>query len=1049
MNYKKSLALICSFKTKVLTLMLYLMVFSFVHVAYAQQRSVQGVVVDEYGDPLIGAAVALQGSGIETITDVNGAFSIQARNGDILSIQYVGYKEKLITVDGKSETHVVLQEDAKLIDEIVVVGYGTQKKSDVTGAMISINEKELSSRPVANAFEAMQGKAAGVDITSNERPGELGNINIRGIRSLSASNAPLYVVDGIPLMSASGIETINPMDIESIDVLKDASATAIYGSRGANGVIIVTTKKGKEGKYTINYSGTLTAETIQDRTQMMNAGEYLEWRRWAYYYADPARYPRGDQPTQENDYQIFLGANDPFAWANIAKGWTGGSWDGSKVATTDWTDLVTQTGISHEHSLSVSGGTDKMKLYASIGYLNYEGTMKGQDYDRYTTKLSMNISPKKWFDMGASISATWSKQQYGQSNTGGQVSGPGSIYAAANNNFPYAVPFDDQGNRIIYPGGDDMVKTAVDEWKYTDNERQLFRALGSFYAQLNIIDGLKYRFNFGPDFRHRRNGIFIDEQSVNRNGSPNYASVENRQDFSWTLDNLIYYDKKISNHKFGATLLQTASAWNYETSYMRALGIPLSSQKWNALTTANVTSLDNWNSYFEERQLMSYMMRFNYGFSEKYLATVSGRWDGASQLADGHKWSFFPSAALAWRIDQEEFINTYEWLSQLKLRLGVGVTGNAAVDPYQTKGEIQSLVYPYGSTLVNGYVTSDPIAGDALAMANNQLGWEKTTQWNLGVDFSFLKGRISGVIDGYTSHTADLLMRMTIPALTGYTSTYANIGETKNIGVDITLNTVNIQTKDFTWQTGISIAWQKDEIVSLANGKEDDIANGWFIGQAAGYFLNGTNYWGVIYNYESAGLWQEADRAEMEKFNANGHSFQVGMSRPVDQNGDYKIDPNDDRVIIGHTRPRWTGGMTNTFTYKDFELSVFLYGRLGYTVNTDGEWQGGRYVQRSISYWNENNKNADYQKPIFNVAGGDPYYNILGYRSGSFIKVRNISLGYNVPRHTIRKFGAENLKLYVQAKNPGMLMSKIDWLDMDLGGSTWNRGFTFGLNIGF
>jgi TonB-linked SusC/RagA family outer membrane protein len=594
-----------------------------------------------------------------------------------------------------------------------------------------------------------------------------------------------------------------------------------------------------------------------------------------------------------------------------------------------------------------------------------------------------------------------------------------------------------------------MVKTAINEWKYTDDERQLFRALGSFYAQFNILEGLRYRMNFGPDFRFWKNGIYIDEMSVNRNGSPNYVSLENKRDFSWTLDNLIYYDKSFGDHKLGATLLQTASSWNSDYSKMRAQGIPLASQKWNALNNTNVTKLESWDSGLQERQLMSYMMRFNYGFSEKYLATISGRWDGASQLADGHKWSFFPSAALAWRIDQESFIKDINWINQLKLRLGVGVTGNSAVEPYQTKGQIQSLIYPYDQILTSGYVTSDPIAGNELSMANKELGWEKTTQYNIGLDFSIFNGRISGIIDTYTSKTTDLLMKMAIPSLTGYTSTYANIGETQNIGIDLTLNTVNIKTKDFIWESSFNLAWQKDKIVSLANGKEDDISNTWFIGYPIGYTLNNTAYPGVIYNYESAGLWQESDRSEMEKFNAKGHAFQVGMARPVDQNGDYRIDPNDDRVIIGHTRPRWTGGFTNTFNYKGLELIVFLYGRLGYTVNTDGEWQGGRYVQRSISYWNENNQNADYQKPIYNVAGGDPYYNILGYKSGSFVKIRNISLGYTLPKNLIKDLGIESLKVYMQAKNPGMLMSKIDWLDMDLGGSTYNRGFVFGLNIGF
>lgn len=1051
---KKSI-FIKSFKMKRTMLIIWLIAFSFSNALLAQQKSVQGVVVDDSDYPLIGATIVVKSSGNGTITDADGKFTISAAVGDVLSIQYVGYKETTVTVDNRSQYRVVLAEDTQLIDEVVVVGYGVQKKSDVTGAMISISDKELTSRPVSNAFEAMQGKAAGVDITSNERPGEIGNIFIRGVRSLSAESTPLYVVDGIPLMSTAGIESLNPHDIESIDILKDASATAIYGSRGANGVIIVTTKRGKEGRFTLSYAGSVTAETLKDRTKMMDADEYITWRRWAYYYSDPNKYPRGDQPTQENDYTIFLGANDQYAWNNIMKGWSGGSWDGSKVETTDWTDNVTRTGISTEHTLSGSGGTEKMTAYGSFGYLNNQGTMMGQEYTRYTAKGSMDLTPTKWFSMGVTLNTSYSVQQYGQSNAGGQTSGPGSIYAAARNNLPYAVPYDNDGNRIVYPGGDDMIKTAINEWEYTDDERTTLRAVGSFYGMFDFgslipaVEGLKYRINFGPDFRYYRRGIFIDEQSVNRVGAPNLASKEHQQDFSWTLDNLVYYDRTFGKHTIGATLLQSATKYKYEQTYMRALDIPLPSQKWDALNKTNITALDDWNSSMSERQLLSYMARVNYSFADKYLLTASGRWDGASQLAEGNKWAFFPSVALGWRIDQEAFLQEVSWISQLKLRLGMGTTGNSAIKPYQTKGSIVSLFYPYGNTAIPGYSASESlISGGNVAMANKDLTWERTTQYNLGIDYSFLDGRISGILDLYTSKTKDLLMEMTIPALTGYTNTYANIGETSNIGFDLTLNTVNIRTRDFEWRSTINAAWQKDQIDILANGKEDDIVNGWFIGQATGYTENGRKYSGVYYNYASAGLWKEEDAAEMAKFNENGHNFQVGMARPVDQNNDYRIDPNNDRVIIGHTRPRWTVGMTNTFTYKDFELSIFFSGRLDFTYAAS-EWQGGRYVQRSISYYNENNKDADYQKPIYNVAGGDPYYNILGYRDGSFLKIRNISLGYTLPKKVANNMGLSNLKLYMQAKNPGMLFSNVDWVDLDLGGSTWNSGFTFGLNIDF
>ena len=735
----------------------------------ADDNKVTGSIKDMAGEPIIGANVTIKGQSIGTITDIDGRFIINAPANAILRITYIGYIPQEIKVENKRELKIILQEDTETLDEVVVVGYGVQKKSDVTGAMIRVNSDELNSRPAANAFEAMQGKAAGVDIVSNERPGEIGTINVRGVRSLSASNTPLYVVDGIPLMSTSGIETLNPQDIESIDVLKDASATAIYGSRGANGVILVTTKQGKAGKMSLNYSGTMTIENLQDYSEMMNSAEYIEWRRWAYYYKEPNKYPRGDEPDKDSDYLIFNGAKDPYAWRNIEKGWAGGSWNASAVPTTDWADMVTQTGVTHEHTLSASGGTDKVQGYASIGYLDNEGTVKGQSYTRYTAKVSLNLDPTKWFKMGLNVNGTFSEQQYGSSAkaVGQMISDrPSNLYAASTSLYPYAVPFDDEGNRIDYPGGDDKVKTIVNEWNYSENERRMFRAIGSLYAQLNLgeifspLKGLRYRFNFGPDFRSYRNGSFADANSVSREGT-NRASLTNQSDFSWTLDNLIYYDKEIGKHSLGVTLLQSATKYRYEESSMAALNIPLASAKWNALSKANISALDDWGSDLVEKQLLSYMFRLNYDYNSRYLLTLSGRWDGASQLAKGNKWAFFPSAALGWRLDQEGFLQDVSWLNQLKLRVGVGVTGNSAIDPYQTKGAVVPIYYPYGDSSTSGFVASDPVAtGGTVAMANKDLTWEKTTQYNIGVDYSVLNGRISGVLDFYTSRTTDLLMQM-------------------------------------------------------------------------------------------------------------------------------------------------------------------------------------------------------------------------------------------------------------------------------------------------
>ncbi|MGF7140897.1 TonB-dependent receptor [Roseimarinus sediminis] len=1015
------------------------------------QIVVGGTVSNTSGEVMPGVTVVLKGTTIGVISDADGKYTLRNVPDDgVLQFSFIGMQTSEVPINGQQQVDVVMYEDIIGLEEIVAVGYGVQKKSDVTGAMVSVSSEDLTSRPVSNALEALQGKAAGVDITSNERPGEIGTVRIRGVRSLTATSDPLYVVDGVPLMSASSIETMNTRDFESIDILKDASATAIYGSRGANGVILITTKQGQSGKIALNYSGTLTMENIIDRAPMMDAGEYLTWRRWAWYNADPDKYPAGNQPTIENDKVIFYEAADPATWKNIEKGWSGNTWDGSKVTSTDWTDYVTQTALIHDHTISASGGTDKMNIYASFGYLDQEGTQIGQWYNRYTSKLSINITPIDWFEMGATINTSWSNQDYGFSTLGASSSsGPNSIYNAAARIYQYAVPYNEDGSLNPTPGGDGNVLTIINEWDYSTQQRQTLRALASFHATVDFgqmtsaLKGLSYRVNFGPDFRHWREGVYIDGQSVNRLGGDSFARLNNRRDFSWTIDNMLTYDMTADEHKIGITLLQTASKWNYEGSSMSAKNVPKASYLWNAMGTIDVLNSENAvgiSSYLNDRQLASYMARINYSLKDRYLLTVSGRYDGASQLSEGNKWTFFPSAALGWRVDQEDFMNDASALDQLKLRFGVGRTGNSGIRPYATKGDIQSFLVPFGGAEnTQAYATNEPnYTSTQIEMANKELGWEMTTQYNAGVDFSLFKGRLGGALDLYTSYTSDLLMDMNISPITGYESIYANVGETKNKGVDITLNTINVQSKNFSWSTNINAAWQKDEIITLAYGKQDMVDNAWFIGQS---IL-------VFYNVAHDGLWQEADAAEMEKFNANGHNFEAGKVKPVDTNDDYLIDA-EDRIILGNTMPRWTFGMTNTFDLGNFELSFLLYGRFKYMINTGGEGQLGRYNQRSIDYWTTENTDAEWQKPIYNEAGGDAYSSLLGYREASFLKLRNISLGYNVPRNFTSRYHIDNLKIYVQAKNMGSLYSTVDWLDLDLGGSTFNRGFVFGVNIGF
>jgi TonB-linked SusC/RagA family outer membrane protein len=1012
-----------------------------------QQKIITGIVSDKSGAHLAGVNIVAAGTAVGVISGADGQYSIDVPpDAKSLTFSFIGMETQDIEIGTRSSINVTLLESAIGLEEVVVVGYGTQKKSDITGSVVSVSNEQITARPVNNVFQALQGKAAGVDITTSLRPGEVGNIYIRGVRSLRTdantplANTPLYVVDGIPLLSGSGIETLNEQDIESIEILKDASATAIYGSRGANGVVLLTTNRGTDGQFQINYSGSYTSEKMMWRSHYMDVAEFMKFSRWGAYYASynstTGTYSRapGNAPTLANDATVNYFTAEPTAWQNIQKGWASGTWDPSQVQTFDWIGVVTQPTYTQEHTLSASGGTKTMKAYGSIGYLNNQGTTKGQEYQRYTIRTNVELIPREWVTFGAGINGSWQYQDYGQSATGGSSNVTGDLIAAAARIEPYSLPYDADGNRIVHPGGKARVWNVIDEWKYSTNQRETLRILGSLFTEIKLpLKGLRYRINFGPDFRFYRNGYYNDTKSIVRELSASNASISNTKDFSYTIDNLLYYDNKFGAHTIGATLLQTASKWTSESSAIAGQGIELSSQKWYSLGTLTSAQLSSWSSGLTERQLASYMARVNYNYGDKYLLTLSGRWDGASQLSEGNKWAFFPSAAIAWRLSEESFLDGITWLDQLKLRLGVGTVGNSAVALYSTKGAISQVTVPFGTVTESGYTLTS-------AVANPKLGWEKTTQYNLGVDFSFLRGRINGTIEAYKSYTTDLLLTVALPSVSGYSTTIANVGETSNRGIDITINSTLLKVRDFSWDISATAAWQRDKIESLMNGKEDMVGNTWFIGQSIG----------VIYDYQKIGIWQDTpeDQAEMAKFNANGSSFAPGKIRIKDQNGDYRIDGNYDRVIIGNTLPRWTVGLTNTFSYKGIELSVFLTGRLKYMSGV-GESLTGMYGdQRMLDYWTPDNTGAEYQRPFMSEAGGDTYAGTY-YKDDSWIKIRNISLGYQLPKSLLSKVKINSLRVYAQVQNAGMLWSRNNFRDSEYGTLYYNRGISFGVNLGF
>jgi len=1027
--------------------------------AAAQSKTVTGKVVDNAGEPMIGVTVMVKGSTNGTATDLDGAFKLNnVADNATLVFSYVGCVTQEVKVAGKSVINVTLKEDSNVLDDLVVVGYGTQKKSDVTGAVSHIGSDELQTRPVNNAFEALQGKAAGVDITSNERPGTVGSIRIRGERSLTASNDPLYVVDGVPLMSASGIETLNPRDIESIDILKDASATAIYGSRGANGVVIVTTKQGKSGQFSLNYSGSVTWQNLVDRSKPVSPEDYIVYRRWAAYNSDPTKYGDPRNPTKENDALIFGTIDDETAYNNVMAGWAGSTWDPSLINDHDWIGDALQTGFIHEHTVSASGGTEKMNGFGSFSYLDNKGTQHGQEYNRFTARMSLNITPVKWMTISMSMNASREKQDYGMSSSyaPSNTNSKSGIYELYKAQYRWAMPYDADGNRIKYPGGDNTAYNPINEWEHNESQRETFRVLGSFSAQLHFgeiwapLKGLEYKITFGPDYRNYRKGDYIDTESAYKfqNGSSNQAKWEQRRDFSWTLDNMITYNNTFADkHNVGLTLLQTASAWNYENASMSLSRLEQDMYKWNAMGSLDITEKDNgagMSTGLTERQLESYMIRVNYGYEDRYLLTASGRWDGASQLSKGRKWAFFPSMSLGWRIQQESFLRDVQWLSQLKIRAGVGTTGNSAISPYATLGQIQSYYVPTMDGYDKAYTINDAaFVKNLLVMSNTEVGWEKTTQWNVGVDFGFLNNRVNGSLEVYFSKTRDLLLNMSVPTVTGYAATIANIGKTSNKGVELTINAMPVVTRDFEWNTSFNMGWQKDRIDELSNGKEDDVANKWFIGEQIG----------VFYDYTSDRLWQDTpeDQAEMAKWKEAGTTFSPGMARPNDLNGDYKMD-DEDRVIVGHKRPRVTAGWTNTFSYKGIELSFQLYGRFNYMVQRAEYLNGFGQLGSHVDYWTPDNTDAKHIKPILTtVQTGciDQYAGQLGYQKANLIRMRNISIGYNFPKNLIEKATFKSLKVYGQVVNPFDILQSVKGFDLDTGQTYYNRSWVLGLEVGF
>jgi TonB-linked SusC/RagA family outer membrane protein len=926
-------------------------IVSFLSLGYLQaQVELSGTVSDDSGEPLIGVNILLKGTSTGTVTDIDGTFSLTVAPDAILVFSYTGFASQEIPVNGRNQIDVRLISDVSLLDEVVVIGYGTQRRGSVTGAISSIKAEDIQELPVTDAGQALQGRAAGVvALASGNRPGQGVTIRIRGRRSLTATNEPLFVVDGIPY--DGNISDINPKDISSMEILKDASATAIYGSRGANGVILITTNRGGDFPTTVSYSGYYGITSVIGVPDMMNGEQYYRLKEVG------GRAFTADETAAHND-----------------------------GISTNWTDLVLDNGHQQNHQVSVRGGSSKTGFAISANYFNEGGVIETQNYDRYTFRVNLDHQATNRLKVGTSTQISNSKQDWATNTYGGAL-----------NISPLAEPYDAEDNLIYRPGADPLLWNPLAD--YVDgnfeDERRTLRVFSNIFAELDIIKGLKYRLNFGPDYREYRRGVFEGTNSSSRQGGDPRVQKEHERVYNYTLENILTYSLASGDHDLTATGLFSVQESKYEYTNIQAENIPYETQLYHNIGTAETVL--GFGSELSEWGIMSFMGRLNYEYLGKYMVTLTGRYDGSSRLAEGNKWGFFPSAAVLWRVSNENFMEDMSGISNLRLRLSYGVTGNTGIDPYQTRGSLSRTIYSFGGNAAFGYRPG--------ALANPELQWESSATANIGIDFGFWDHRITGSFELYRTNTTDLLLERQIPITSGFNAVFENIGETLNRGWELSLVTRNIATGDFSWETTLNVFGNKEEIVDLYGTKQDDVGNQWFIGEPLT----------VWYDYEKLGIWQtsEADAASV-------YGLIPGQIKVRDVNNDNIIN-QDDRVILGTDIPTVTLGLGSRFEYKGFDLSFLLLGVFGHTVENNFETGQatlqGRYNNLNVDYWTESNPTNDHPKPDGSVER-PLYHSSRAYYPGDFFKIKNIQIGYNIVGNDLSRVGIKRARVYLNMDTP-------------------------------
>ncbi len=958
-----------------------------------QITEVSGVVSDQNNVPIPGVNIVIKGTTVSTQTDINGHYSLKLPNGaTVLVATFIGYDIKEIEIKNQTQLNFKLTPSNLKLEEVVVVGYGTRKKSDLTGSIVSINSDKLTKTPVTNTLEALQGRVAGLDITRGSGQAGAGvNITIRGNRSLIANNEPLILVDGVQYGSYIDI---NPNDIKSIEVLKDASSTAIYGSRGANGVIIITTKGGSKGKTKVEFNTYSGLNTLTNYEKFSNTDQYVAKAREAFRSAGRWSSPADDAKVFGNNYD------------NIQRG-----------VNTDWPSLMLQDGTIQNYHLAISGGGEKTSFRISSEYFVENGLVANDQLTRFTQRINLNHEILDNLKVGVAFS-------YNDSNSDTRNTSFWNLIKL----LPTGEPYNTDGSikELPFPGSLNLNPLFDEDKANYSNNTLSNRVFFTGFIDWGIIKNLSLKSNVGLTVTNSQVGVFEGKKStwsVNNNGFSK-SSLSDTYGRSLTWENVLSYNKEFGDHSVNAILGN--SIISNKATYLSGEG---RNQAFESSLFYNLnTNTDNVRTFsnLSENGLASFFGRLNYKWMDKYLVTLSLRADGASVLADGNKWAYFPSAAFAWKINEEDFMSNATWISDLKTRISYGVSGNSAIAPYQTQGGVSKLNFAFNESPAFGYIPT--------TIANVNLGWETTATKNLGLDFGFFNNRIKGSIDVYETYTDNLLMQSILPLLTGYNSIIANIGKTQTKGLDIEFSSVNIKKNDFTWSTDFNFAINKEKIVELSIGG-DDVSNAWFVGQPIK----------VFYDYEKIGIWQ-TDEAVL----AASYSKKPGEIKVRDQNNDGKISAADDRVVIGQKTPRWTAGMTNNFSYKNFNLSVLLYARVGQTIDSEFKkmyYDPTVFNTPVVNYWTPENPSNEYPRPFI---GNDQYISTLGYVDGSFLKIKEITLNFQLPEITKSFLRGSKISVYCTAKN-FFTFSEIKDYDPERGGSATfplTKQFVLGVNIG-